>query len=878
MQFINRHPSKTDRIQGRLLSLAALLLLSWSIGLSLAPAVRLRSWTAPLNTQHWLGFGIWVASFLLIHFVSSRLLPGRDPLIIPLAALLTGWGVLTIWRVAPEFGLRQSWWLALVSLAVLAGMWLPGDLRFLRHYKYLWLTGGLLLTALTLLLGTNPSGLGPRLWLGCCGVYFQPSEPLKLLLIVYLAAYLADRQFLIPGLLPLLMPTLFMAGLTVLLLLVQRDLGTASIFLLLYATLIFFATGRTRILVISLVMLLLAGLAGTLLYDVVRLRMEAWINPWLDPSGRSYQIVQSLFAVAAGGLFGRGPGIGSPTVVPVQHSDFIFASIAEETGLLGTLGLLALIGMFIVRGLKIALTASDSYRRYLAIGLTAYLGIQTILIVGGNLRLLPLTGVTLPFVSYGGSSLLTSFLAFLFLLHISASDPQDAAPLDGMRPTMLVAALLISGLAALALVNGWWAFVRGPDLLARTDNPRRIIASQFVPRGAILDRRGQSINTSVGEPGSYARSYHYSALGPVAGYIHPTYGQAGLEDSLDGYLRGLEGTATETVWRNSLLYGTPPPGLDVRLSLDLELQAFADAHMGGNAGAAVLLNAETGEILIMASYPGFDPNALDENWPQLIQDPAAPLLNRAALGQYPAGAILSPLLFAAALEQGELPSIPQRTDFQTGELTLRCAFQPETDSWGAMIQAGCPGASATLGQHLRLDRLDALYGSLGVFEAPQLRLAATGSSQPAQPDPGAMAAGEGIQTNPLHLARLVAALSTEGRVPGLRIATAVRLPGENWRALPALSPSHDVIEAAAVRRAIGLIAVSELPLWQSAAAIGQADGSQVVWFIGGTLQSWQGTPLSLALVLENAAPGEAQSIGLAILQRALEPSSSAPAQ
>jgi len=214
---------------------------------------------------------------------------------------------------------------------------------------------------MTLILGTNPLGYGPRLWLGCCGLYFQPSEPLKLLLVVYLAAYLAglDPFYLSRhrgSLLPLLAPTLLMTGLAMALLLAQRDLGTASIFIFLYVMVVYAATGDRRILIYGGLTLLLAGAAGYALFDVVRLRVDAWLNPWLDPSGRSYQIVQSLLAVANGGLIGRGPGLGNPTLVPISHADFIFAAIAEEHGLIGIMALLATLALLAVRGMRAAST------------------------------------------------------------------------------------------------------------------------------------------------------------------------------------------------------------------------------------------------------------------------------------------------------------------------------------------------------------------------------------------------------------------------------------------------------------------------------------------------------------------------------------------
>jgi len=644
-------------IQARLLKLAALFLFLYSLILTLAPAARARSWDVPYHWSQWLGFGVWVGVILLLHSQIKRRIPEADPYLLPVAALLTGWGILTIYRLEPGFGLRQTLWLAVCGLVLVLGLRLSPELRFLRRYKYIWLTGGLLLTAFTLVFGTEPGGGYVHAWLGCCGVYFQPSEPLKLLLIIYLAAYMADRLPLSLRLLPLLAPTAVIMGIALLLLTAQRDLGTTSIFIFLYASILFIASGKKRILLISLVGLAVAGIAGYFLFDVVRLRIDAWLNPWLDPSGRSFQIVQSLMAVANGGTSGRGPGMGSPGLVPVAISDFVFVAIAEETGLVGTLGLLALIGFFAARGLRTAMRAPDSFRRILAAGLTAYIGAQSILIIGGNIRLFPLTGVTLPFVSYGGSSLLTSFLALLILLFISCQPEDEPAPLTTPQPYLILAGLLGLGLVGLAIANAWWAVWRGPDLLQRTDNARRSIDDRYVKRGSLLDRNGTPIDFTLGKTGNYTRSYIYPDLASITGYTDPSYGQSGLEATLDPYLRGLQGNPTSSIWWNHLVYGQPPPGLDVRLSIDLDLQQRADTMLVNHPGAVLLLNAESGEILAIASHPTFDPNQLDQQAAALLKDPQSPLLDRAAQETYPLGLGMQTWLQSVGLPSQAYPAL-----------------------------------------------------------------------------------------------------------------------------------------------------------------------------------------------------------------------------
>ena len=804
----------TDQRESRLLILAAIFLFLYSAILSLSPAVREHSWAVAYRLSHWVGFLVWTVLVFIAHRIISRRLPDHDPYLLPLASMLSGWGLLTIWRLDPGFGWRQALWLGVSLAAILGMLYAPRDLNFLRRYKYILLGAGLLLTALTLIFGTNPAGFGPRLWLGLGGFFIQPSEPLKLLLVVYLSAYLADRFPIGLRVFPLLLPTLFVTGLALLLLIVQRDLGTASIFILLYTIILYVATDKRRFLVSTTIALIIAGLIGFFFIDIVHARLEAWINPWNDPSGRSYQIIQSLLAVANGGIFGRGPGLGSPSLVPVAHSDFIFTAIAEETGLIGTFGLLAIFGLILGRGLNISLSASNKFHRLLAASLTAYLGIQALIIIGGNIRLFPLTGVTLPFVSYGGSSLLTSFFALVLLLIISNKTEKEPAAIPSPRPYYRLAALFGFGLIAASLINSWWSVIRGPDLLNRTDNPRRSISDRYVLRGKLLDRNNQPIDITQGKSGAYQRAYLYPQLGPVTGYTHPIYGQAGLEGSLDDYLRGLQGNPTSTIWWDQLLYGTPPPGLDVRLSLDLELQKLADTLIGNNKGAAVLLNAQSGEILVLASHPTYDPNKLNEIGTSITQDKDSPLIDRATQGTYPPGTAVNPFI-------------------QT------------------VTNANSPSEEA----------LTNLYSKLGFYTTPQIRMP-VGFANPV--------GNINIHVSPLQMAIAAASLSNNGIRPAPRIALAVNTPQQGWIVLPALDTTSKIFSLD-MANSITLQLSSQNHTYWEWAGIARSNQEFSTWYLAGTLPNWQGTPLALAILIEGNNQSIAQSIGRQLIQASIKP-------
>ncbi|MCH7663673.1 MAG: FtsW/RodA/SpoVE family cell cycle protein, partial [Chloroflexi bacterium] len=629
------------------------------------------------------------------------------------------------------------------------------------------------------------------------------------------------------------------------------------------------ATGRRAVLLVSSLVLLLAGILGSLLFDVVQLRVEAWLNPWLDPSGRSYQIVQSLMAFASGGMTGRGPGLGNPGVVPISHSDFIFASIAEETGLPGALGLILLIGFFTMRGLRIALHSDEIYHRYLATGLTAYISLQSILIIGGNLRVLPLTGVTLPFVSYGGSSLVTSFMALMLLSHISHYQRnKSASPFDG-KPIFDLSMILMAGLAATALASGWWSLVRGPDLLSRTDNPRRSISDLYVPRGTLLDRDGNTIVETIGYTGNLQRIYRFKGGGPVIGYTHPIYGLAGLEASLDPILRGFEGQPAFDLWSSHLLYGQPPPGLDIQLSIYLGLQSRAESLLAGQNGAVVLINASNGEILAMVSSPNFDPNLLTDTWSTLIQDDNSPLVNRVTQGSYQPGAALGPFLYVAALSEGILPAAPAELSHGVDGQSLDCARQPDdVTTWADVIAAGCPGASASLGLALGSESLLALFHSLGFYAAPNLRMPTAISSEApvAIAIPEAAAIGQSDLTlSPLQLALAAAVLSNGGQLPAARIAL---IAGSST--LPALGETTQVFAPFEVNAAALELGRANLPIWQSLGTAINGPNQIVTWYLAGTLPGETGTQLVVVVLLEIDFPTLAEAIGQALLRAAME--------
>lgn len=410
--IVNVNPTPTER----------LLLLIAGAFVFLNQALLIDALARPI-TDMWVAIA-WGGCASIGHLQLKHKLPQRDPVLFPIMMLLVGWGLVAVDRLAPAFADRQAVWLMLGTALMIGLLRFTSQLHLLGHYRYHWLAIGIGLLGATLIIGVNPSGVGPRLWLGGGDWFFQPSEPLKLIVLVFLAGFLSEhisqlKQSIWQA--RLLGPSALILGLCLLILVLQRDLGTATIFYVVYILMLYVAIEQISILVAGIGFLVMTAYLGYLTLDIVALRIDIWLNPWPDAENRAYQIVQSMMAVSAGGLFGVGVGEGLPTFVPVAHTDFVFAAIAEEWGLLGVIALLISFGAIIYRSLGLALRihATSAFLAFLAAGIGLLFAVQSLMIMGGIVRLWPLTGVALPFVSYGGSSLITSMTATTILLMIS---------------------------------------------------------------------------------------------------------------------------------------------------------------------------------------------------------------------------------------------------------------------------------------------------------------------------------------------------------------------------------------------------------------------------------------------------------------------------
>ncbi|HWQ24896.1 MAG TPA: FtsW/RodA/SpoVE family cell cycle protein [Gaiellaceae bacterium] len=419
--------------------LAGLVLAGLVAGLALASVAIAREGSlSPRAAAFAAGF---FALYLTAHAVARRTVPYADGGLLPLAAVLTGVGVAINERLDPAGGARQALWVAIgVGVLVATLIVLRRDYRVLESYRYLFGIAAVLLLLLPSVPGLGERVNGVRLWVQAGPLQFQPGELAKICLIVFLAGYLREkRETLAQGRLKDLGPLLAIWGAAMLVVVQTNDLGSALLNFGIFLAMLYVATGRA--LYVGVGLGLFAG-GAALLYTAlqhVRDRVTIWLEPWTDErvycalNGRlelrqdcaSYQLVKSLYSIANGGFGGTGLGRGTfaapdgTELIPFLRTDFVYSALAQELGLVGVSALLLCYLLFVVRGMRIALRAGDGFSKLLAAGLTFGFALQTFVIVGGVLRVVPLTGITLPFLSYGGTSVLANFLLLAGLLLVS---------------------------------------------------------------------------------------------------------------------------------------------------------------------------------------------------------------------------------------------------------------------------------------------------------------------------------------------------------------------------------------------------------------------------------------------------------------------------
>ncbi len=418
---------------------------------------------------------LWFAAtlagmFLITHVAIRRFAPYADPLLFPLVAMLNGLGVAMIHRLDLAETTRsdrfkvdfltgdaslQLAWTAVGLLLLIVMLMVIRDHRSLSRYSYTLGLLGLVLLVLPALLPASLSQVnGARIWIRLAGFSIQPGEFAKIALMVFFASYLVAKRDVLSlasrRILGIdfprgrdLGPVLVAWVASLLVLVVEKDLGSSLLFFGIFIVMLYVATQRTSWLLIGLLLFAGGSFTAWTMFGHVQERVGVWLHPFKDAAGNGYQIVQASFGLATGRLFGTGPGAGRPEIVPFAKSDFIIASLGEELGLFGLAAILIIYALIVSRGLRTALTVRDSFGKLLAAGLAFSLGLQVFVIVGGVTRLIPLTGLTTPFLSYGGSSLVANYALIGLLLRVSdaarrpPASQQPVQPLQHM-PTQVV--------------------------------------------------------------------------------------------------------------------------------------------------------------------------------------------------------------------------------------------------------------------------------------------------------------------------------------------------------------------------------------------------------------------------------------------------------
>ncbi len=387
--------------------------------------------------------------FLVTHVVVRRVAPAADPVILPLAILLNGLGYVMIARLDSELAAQQAGW-TLVGVAGFVGTLLVfRRVRWLELNRYTIGLIGVLLVVMPLLPGIGTSINGARIWTRIGPISFQPGEFAKLALAIFFAAYLVENREMLglptrrlgPLSMPepkALAPIAVAWGFSLVVMMFERDLGSALLFFVLFLTMIWVATSRSAYLWVGGTLFAGGALLSWSLFDHVQTRVSMWLDPWQDPLDRGYQIVQASYALAWGGVGGTGLGLGIAGRIPYEETDFIFAIIGEELGLFGTSAILVAFLLICGSGYRVAMRSQDPFSKLLAVGLTTLLGVQAFVIMAGVVRLLPLTGVTLPFVSYGGSSLVSNWVLVALLVRLS--DAAESVVTVGDEPTTVTRA------------------------------------------------------------------------------------------------------------------------------------------------------------------------------------------------------------------------------------------------------------------------------------------------------------------------------------------------------------------------------------------------------------------------------------------------------
>ena len=358
---------------------------------------------------------IYISNFILLKISTG------DNYIFLIVTMLLSLGLIMIYRINPVLGIKQVVWVGTGIAAFFISYLAVKKIKGWDNWTKLYLIASLALFLLTLIFGRRVKGATN--WIRIAGFSFQPSEIIKLLYIFFIASYYSKEE-LCDGDIKNSYKLLAIVYVFIGFLFLQKDLGTAMLFYLIFFVIQYVYEKNRKLIYYNILLAVVGAFLSYYLFAHVRVRVETWIDPWKYVDNKGYQITQSLFAIASGGFFGTGVGLGHPDFIPEVHTDFIFSAICEEMGLLTGIAIIMLFLVLVYRGFKIGFNQQNKFFRIVAFGISAMFGFQAFIIFGGVTKLIPLTGITLPFISYGGSSMISSFIA-LGILQVASEDIEE---------------------------------------------------------------------------------------------------------------------------------------------------------------------------------------------------------------------------------------------------------------------------------------------------------------------------------------------------------------------------------------------------------------------------------------------------------------------
>ncbi len=872
------------------------------------------------------------AAFVLAHLSVRKWAPGADPAVLPITFALSGIGIAFVTRLAPTLAVRQVMWLFLGVACMVLVLAFVRNVDKLANYKYTLLLVGILLLLSPMLPVIGREEYGSRIWLSLGDFSFQPGELAKVFIVLFLAGYLAQNREMLsvftwrigPFRLPdirTLLPLLLMWVVAMLIVVFEKDLGSALVLFFLFLAMLYISSGKKFYLVIGLGLAAVAAVGLYFMFSHVQTRVDIWLDPFKDATNKGYQLVQSLYSIADGGLFGTGIGRGLSQNIPVVESDFIFTAIAEEAGLLGGAGILLLYLCFSIRGFVTAARAKSDVSSLVAVGLTSTIVLQAFIIVGGVTRLIPLTGITLPFISQGGSSLLASFIAVGFLLR--CGDEGTGVGTELANATGILGANSVLGRVSLGkrLTHGMLIFsvmfallvanltlimvVQADYYQSMAGNNHTIAREAKTERGTISTYDGTVLAQSVqNADGTYSRVYPAGDLAShVVGYASTQYGTSGIEAAYNDALKGQQNFASWTDVVNYLA-GVSNPGNDVVLTLNSTVQQAAQDALSGEVGACVVMDPETGAVLGLASSPTYNAADVEDVIKQAAEgegdsESTSELYNRATQALYAPGSTFKTVTLSTALEDNvatestEYDS-PAKMEIGNASITNAKDIGYGTISLARATEVSSNTVFGQLGVQIGAKRLVEGAENFGFnkkvdFDLPLATSLMPNPDEMTEWETAWAAAGEpvgehkspaGPQATVLEMALVGCAIANDGAimqpylVDGIYNANGERsftgTPSKLLQAVSATTANRvkDVLEGVVENGTGSAAAISGTKVAGKTGTSERGDGTTNSWFVG--MAPADNPRVVVAIVIEKGDSGEGASKAQNVLKTALE--------